>query len=71
MKHKTTAQKLVSVLKQNPVLIGFVADALHKHTDLIMNNKDAVREQMKTSGINPDWWIACAQQIRDEVLNND
>jgi len=66
MKKQQTPQKvLIDILKGcNPIATMFIFDAISKHIDLVLKDKEHTIEAMKNSFVNGEAWVDCAQQLQ-------
>lgn len=66
MKKKTSPQQvLIDILKgANPIAKMFIFDAVYKHIERVLENKESTVEAMKNSFIHGQAWVDCAEQLK-------
>ena len=71
MKKKTAPQVLIDILKGcNPIAKMFIFDAIYKHIDRVLENKETTVEAMKDSFIHGQAWVDCAEQLKVSLNEN-
>ena len=65
---KTNLQKITEYMEfGNPLRQAFVIEACSRYADQLLKDMTATRKAMADSFINPNAWLDCAQQWRDQV----
>ena len=67
---KTGEEAVNKILNLHPILgVGFILDSVLNYSKYILDNEEAVREQMKSNFIEPDAWLRIAKDSKDIVEN--
>ena len=65
---KSNVQKITEYMEHgNPLKQAFVIEACSRYADQLLKDMTATRKAMNDSFINPNAWLDCAQQWRDQV----
>ena len=64
-KQKSPQKILIEVLKGvNPIAHMFILDSIGKNIDIVLANKEELRENFKQTLIDGDAWINAAEQLK-------
>ena len=62
--------RLMDFSRCGALMHGYVITALEKYSEQVIAEQEALREGMKNSLVNPDAWIACAEEVKQQLEEN-
>jgi hypothetical protein len=62
---------LMESSRHGPIMQAVVITALQVYSDIVLENPEELKKEMKNSFISGDTWVKCCQELSDSIKNRE